>query len=142
MHRAESGRVGANRAPGISDSAFVEIVDSDVNESEQTWRQQWKPSLAGPATPYRKGRTESRQVSDFPAGQGRVRHPGPARAGNHGHAGNHRGAADAAYVKGVINLRGKVIPVVDLRLKFGMPEIEYTQRTCIIVVQIRCGRSC
>lgn len=41
-----------------------------------------------------------------------------------------------AFVKGVINLRGKVIPVVDLRLKFGLPEIEYTQRTCIIVVQI------
>jgi purine-binding chemotaxis protein CheW len=41
-----------------------------------------------------------------------------------------------AYVKGVINLRGKVIPVVDLRLKFGLPELEYTQRTCIIVVQI------
>lgn len=41
-----------------------------------------------------------------------------------------------AYVKGVINLRGKVIPVVSLRLKFGMPEIEHTQRTCIIVVQV------
>jgi purine-binding chemotaxis protein CheW len=40
------------------------------------------------------------------------------------------------YVKGVINLRGKVIPVVDLRLKFGMPEQEYTARTCIIVVQV------
>ena len=40
------------------------------------------------------------------------------------------------YVKGVLNLRGKVIPVVDLRLKFGMQEVEYTQRTCIIVVQI------
>jgi len=40
-----------------------------------------------------------------------------------------------AYVKGVINLRGKVIPVVDLRLKFGLPEVEYSQRTCIIVVQ-------
>jgi purine-binding chemotaxis protein CheW len=40
------------------------------------------------------------------------------------------------YVKGVINLRGKVIPVVDLRLKFGLAEIEYTQRTCIIVAQI------
>jgi purine-binding chemotaxis protein CheW len=40
------------------------------------------------------------------------------------------------YVKGVINLRGKVIPVVDLRLKFAMPEQEYTARTCIIVVQI------
>ncbi len=40
------------------------------------------------------------------------------------------------YVKGVINLRGKVIPVVDLRLKFGLQEIEYTQRTCIIVVQV------
>lgn len=41
-----------------------------------------------------------------------------------------------AFVKGVINLRGKVIPVVDLRLKFGMDEIEYTERTCIIVVEI------
>jgi purine-binding chemotaxis protein CheW len=43
------------------------------------------------------------------------------------------------YVKGVINLRGKVIPVVDLRLKFCLPEIEYTQRTCIIVVQVNAG---
>ena len=43
----------------------------------------------------------------------------------------------AAYVKGVINLRGKVIPVVDLRLKFGLPEVDYTQRTCIIVVQVQ-----
>jgi len=41
-----------------------------------------------------------------------------------------------AYVKGVINLRGKVIPVVDLRQKFGMPPQEYTQRTCIVVVQL------
>jgi purine-binding chemotaxis protein CheW len=41
------------------------------------------------------------------------------------------------YVKGVINLRGKVIPVVDLRLKFGLPEAEYTIRTCIIVLQIQ-----
>ena len=41
-----------------------------------------------------------------------------------------------AYVKGVINLRGKVIPVVDLRMKFGLPEVEYGQRTCIIVVQV------
>jgi purine-binding chemotaxis protein CheW len=40
------------------------------------------------------------------------------------------------YVKGVLNLRGKVIPVVDLRLKFGLPELEYTQRTSIIVAQI------
>jgi purine-binding chemotaxis protein CheW len=40
-------------------------------------------------------------------------------------------------VKGVINLRGKVIPVVDLRLKFGLPEMGYTQRTCIIVVQVQ-----
>ena len=41
-----------------------------------------------------------------------------------------------AYVKGVINLRGKVIPVMDLRLRFGMPEIQYSDRTCIIVVEI------
>jgi len=43
----------------------------------------------------------------------------------------------AAHIKGVINLRGKVIPVVDLRLKFGLPEQAYTQRTCIIVVQMQ-----
>ena len=42
-----------------------------------------------------------------------------------------------SYVKGVINLRGKVILVVDLRLKFGMEEMAYTERTCIIVVEIR-----
>jgi len=40
------------------------------------------------------------------------------------------------FVKGVINLRGKVIPVVDLRRRFGMAEIDYTERTCIIVVEI------
>ena len=40
------------------------------------------------------------------------------------------------FIKGVINLRGKVIPVVDLRLKFGMEGVEYTDRTCIIVVEI------
>jgi purine-binding chemotaxis protein CheW len=41
-----------------------------------------------------------------------------------------------AFVRGVINLRGKVIPVVDLRLKFGMEAREDTQRTCIIVVHL------
>ena len=40
-------------------------------------------------------------------------------------------------LKGVINLRGKVIPVVDLRLQFDLPAAEYTQRTCIIVVQVQ-----
>ncbi len=40
------------------------------------------------------------------------------------------------FVKGVINLRGKVIPVTDLRLRFGMETIDYTERTCIIVVEI------
>jgi purine-binding chemotaxis protein CheW len=40
------------------------------------------------------------------------------------------------FVKGVINLRGKVIPVIDLRLRFGMESIDYTDRTCIIVVEI------
>jgi purine-binding chemotaxis protein CheW len=38
------------------------------------------------------------------------------------------------YVKGVINLRGRVIPVIDLRLKFGLPSMDYGERTCIIVV--------
>jgi purine-binding chemotaxis protein CheW len=41
-----------------------------------------------------------------------------------------------AYMKGVINLRGKVIPIADLRTKFGIEAIEYTDKTCIIVVEI------
>ena len=47
------------------------------------------------------------------------------------------------HVKGVINLRGKVIPIVDLRLKFGFPPQDATERTCIIVVDaaINGGRS-
>ncbi len=40
------------------------------------------------------------------------------------------------YVKGVINLRGKVIPVVDLRMKFNLEAGEYTERTCIVVVEV------
>jgi purine-binding chemotaxis protein CheW len=40
----------------------------------------------------------------------------------------------ASCVKGVINLRGQVIPVLDLRIKFSLPPVEYTQRTCIVVV--------
>ena len=42
-----------------------------------------------------------------------------------------------AHIKGVINLRGKVLPVIDLRLKFGLPAAEYTQRSCIIVTQVQ-----
>jgi len=42
-----------------------------------------------------------------------------------------------AHIKGVINLRGKVVPVIDLRLKFGLPAAEYTQRSCIIVTQVQ-----
>jgi len=46
------------------------------------------------------------------------------------------------FIKGVVNLRGKVIPVMDLRLRFGMPAIDYSERTCIIVVEItRNGRT-
>lgn len=40
------------------------------------------------------------------------------------------------YVKGVINLRDKVIPVMDLRLKFGFKEADVTEKTCIVVVEI------
>ncbi|MCP4254773.1 MAG: purine-binding chemotaxis protein CheW [Candidatus Scalindua sp.] len=40
------------------------------------------------------------------------------------------------HMKGVINLRGKVIPVIDLRMKFEMQEEEHTQETCVIVVEV------
>lgn len=41
------------------------------------------------------------------------------------------------HVKGVINLRGQVIPVIDLRIKFGMPSADVTEQTCIIVCEIQ-----
>jgi purine-binding chemotaxis protein CheW len=41
-----------------------------------------------------------------------------------------------SYVKGVINLRGKIIPVADLRVRFGLEEAASTQHTCIVVVQV------
>lgn len=40
------------------------------------------------------------------------------------------------YLKGIINLRGTVVPVIDMRLRFTLPEIDYTERTCIIVVSM------
>ncbi len=45
------------------------------------------------------------------------------------------------FVKGVIHLRGKIIPIMDLRLKFGFEEREYNSRTCIIVAEIAAGDS-
>lgn len=41
-----------------------------------------------------------------------------------------------AFIRGVINLRGKVIPVMDVRARFGLPDRGYDDRTCIIVVNI------
>lgn len=40
------------------------------------------------------------------------------------------------YIKGIINLRGKIIPVMDARLRFSMVQKEYNDRTCIIVIEI------
>lgn len=41
------------------------------------------------------------------------------------------------YIRGVINLRGRAVPVVDVRLKFGMPETARTVNTCIIIVEVK-----
>lgn len=41
------------------------------------------------------------------------------------------------YIRGIINLRGKIIPVMDVRLRFRKPFQEYNDRTCIIVVDMR-----
>ena len=40
------------------------------------------------------------------------------------------------YAKGVINLRGSIIPVIDVRIRFGKPEIAYSEHTCIIVTKL------
>lgn len=43
----------------------------------------------------------------------------------------------ADYIKGLINLRGKIIPVIDVRLRFGQEPFEYNDRTCIIVINVK-----
>lgn len=40
------------------------------------------------------------------------------------------------YVKGIINLRGQIIPILDIRLRMGKPSIEHTSTTCVIVLEI------
>lgn len=40
------------------------------------------------------------------------------------------------YVKGIINLRGNVLPILDINMRFGKPEKEYTDRTCFVIVSI------
>ena len=45
------------------------------------------------------------------------------------------------FVKGVINLRGKIIPVIDLRLRFKLPEQEYNDRTSIVIIKIKTEKS-
>ena len=43
------------------------------------------------------------------------------------------------WIRGVINLRGSVVPVVDLAVKFGLPQAEVTRRTCIVIVEVDMG---
>lgn len=40
------------------------------------------------------------------------------------------------YIKGIINLRGQILPVVDIRVCMGKPEVEYTNKTCIVVLNV------
>lgn len=42
-----------------------------------------------------------------------------------------------SFIKGIINLRGKIVPVMDLRLRFGMKSASYTDWTCIVIVEIQ-----
>ena len=41
-----------------------------------------------------------------------------------------------SFIKGIINLRGQILPVVDIRLSMGKPEVEYTNKTCIVVLNV------
>ncbi len=43
------------------------------------------------------------------------------------------------YIRGVINLRGTILPIVDVKLKFGMEQTEFTTNTCILVIDIQVG---
>ncbi|MCC0671859.1 chemotaxis protein CheW [Clostridioides sp. ES-S-0145-01] len=40
------------------------------------------------------------------------------------------------YINGVINLRGRIIPVIDMHIRYNLPEVDYNERTCIIIIKI------
>lgn len=42
----------------------------------------------------------------------------------------------AAYIKGIVNIRGKIIPVMDVRLRFNFEPAEYNQSTCIVIIEV------
>jgi len=46
----------------------------------------------------------------------------------------------SAFLKGVINLRGRIIPIIDMRAKFGLPELEYNDRTVFIILDVQGSR--
>ncbi len=60
-----------------------------------------------------------------------------SRSRNHRHDADHARAEPMSFMKGVINLRGSVVPVVDMRIKFTMSEREYDAFTVIIIVEVR-----
>ncbi len=41
------------------------------------------------------------------------------------------------YIKGLINIRGKIVPVIDVRIRFGQEPFEYTDRTCVIIIEVK-----
>lgn len=41
------------------------------------------------------------------------------------------------YAKGIINLRGSIVPILDIRMRLGKPQIEYSERTCIVIIDVR-----
>ncbi len=41
------------------------------------------------------------------------------------------------YAKGIINLRGSIVPILDIRMRLGKPQVEYSERTCIVIIEVR-----
>jgi purine-binding chemotaxis protein CheW len=42
-----------------------------------------------------------------------------------------------SYAKGIINLRGSIVPILDIRMRLGKPQVEYSERTCIVIIDVR-----
>jgi hypothetical protein len=82
------------------------------------------------------GDSRMQPVPDVLPGRRRVRRGHPARAGDQGLDAGDPDPQCAAFLKGVLNLRGTIVPIVDLRMRFNLKEIEYTPTTVVIVLSL------
>jgi hypothetical protein len=136
--RRPRARRAGRRRPGRRTCRSTKATSSVSRES--SWDNLCKPAAARtPASQRgfgREGRRIARAVPDLPARRRDVRRRHPQREGDHRVRHLTEIPMMPAFIRGVINLRGAVVPVIDLAARFGGKTTEVARRTCIVIVEV------